>query len=161
MMLVFDVMKKLKLLDWYTLLVGLERGWCKKENLISYGEECINQKADNEEIDNNLITIISEKSLSSDDLVAIVLKFLTAQKKPMQQDENFKAIEKWRLAHLYLLLQEENYSDQKKIDVLQELYAQFGFPDDMTACSIYSKDEIDPLTAAKNVVEKLSQQLCS
>jgi|GEM_PF-2656127 len=36
MMSAFDVMKQASLLNWYTLLIGLERGWCKKERLIDY-----------------------------------------------------------------------------------------------------------------------------
>ena len=158
-MSVFDVMKKLKLLDWYTLLVGLERGWCEKGSLISYCEDIINRQATCGEIDNDLISIIAEKNIAINDLIAMVVQFLKKNKKPMLQEEKNEAIEKWRLAHLDWLLQ-MNWSEQEKIDALQELYAQFGFPSDMAACSIYSRDKIDPLVATVHVVEKLSRQFC-
>lgn len=157
-MSVFEVMKQLKLLNWYTLLVGLERGWCKKENLIDHCEEIINQQFD-ADIDDGLITVIAEKNRSTEDLVTIVLQLLKNKKKPLTLEKKIEAVEKWRLAHLYWLIH-QNWPEQKKLDALQELYAQFEFPDDMAACSIYSKDKIDPLVAAIRVMEKLSHKFC-
>ena len=158
-MSVFETMKQLRLLDWYTLLIGLERGWCKKEHLIDYCEEIINQQIDCDGIDEGLITVIATKNPSNEDVVATVLQLLKKQKKPPILEKKIEAIEKWRLAHLYWLLQ-QNLPEQTKLNVLQELYAQFEFPDDMAACSIYSRAEIDPLVAATNVMEKLSHQFC-
>jgi hypothetical protein len=65
-------------------------------------------------------------------------------------------MEKWRFAHLSSLL-EETAPDEEKIDRLQELYSEFGFPDDMASCGIYNVDHIDPLQAAKNVLQELSK----
>jgi len=156
-MSVLDFMQKFKLIDWYTLLVGLKHKWCNKELLIHYGEEMIKQTK-SKEIDSNLAIIASGESLSPDDLVTIILKFLSDNKKTMKHKEESEALEKWRFAHLYWLLQKDG-PEQEKIDILQELYAQFGFPEDMVSCSIYSQDTIAPLTAAENVVKKLSKQL--
>ncbi len=156
-MTVFDVMKKFKLLDWHTLLVGLQQAWCKKKDLISYGEKIL-EETESHFVDDNLAIIASGENIAKDDLCRAVLNFLTKRGDFHSENEKAKAVEKWRYAHLYSLLQ-SNKTAQEKIDILQELYAQFGFPDDMEACSIYSRGEIDPLVATASVVEKLSQKL--
>ncbi len=156
-MLIFNVMQKFELVDWYTLLVGLKHGWCSKNNLINYGEKVIEQTAD-DVIDENLAMIASGEALAVDELVRLVLQFLSCHKKIMNQKIEANAVEKWRFAHLYCLLK-SGESEQQKIDKLQEIYAEFGFPEDMSSCSIYSNDSIDPLIATENVVRTLLQQL--
>lgn len=154
----FNVMKQVNLLNWYTLLVGLERGWCKKKSLIDYAEVVLMRVSD--EIDGDLVTIALGESLSESDLISTGLRYLETCGQSMSQDIKIEALEKWRFAHLSWLLQSEN-SDDKKILVLQELYAQFGFPDDMISCSIYSSNKIDPLVAASRIVESLSRRFLS
>lgn len=152
----FDVMKQANLLGWHTLLVGLERGWCKKANLIAYAEARLMQAEG--EIDSDLVTIASGEDVSEDELISVGLHFLDAHGQPMSQEEKMESVEKWRFAHLAWLLR-CRASDEEKISTLQELYAQFGFPDDMAACSIYSSNGVDPLVAAGLVVEGLSHKL--
>jgi hypothetical protein len=152
----FDVMKQANLLNWHTLLVGLERGWCKKENLIAYAETCLMQTGG--EIDCDLVTIASGEEISEDELVSIGGHFLETQGQSMSPKEKIESMEKWRFAHLAWLLQ-CRVSNEEKISMLQELYAQFGFPDDMASCSIYNSNGVDPLVAAKHVVESLSRKL--
>ncbi|GHT89134.1 hypothetical protein AGMMS49543_28050 [Betaproteobacteria bacterium] len=152
----FDVMKQTNQLNWHTLLVGFECGWCKKKNLIAYAETCLMQTGN--EIDSDLITIASGEEIPEDELVSIGSHFLEVQGHPMSQEAKNESIEKWRFAHLVWLLQ-CHVSDEEKISLLQELYAQFGFPDDMASCSIYSSNGVDPLVAAGHVVESLSRRL--
>lgn len=156
-MTVFDVMKKFKLLDWHTILVGFQQEWCKKEDLIKYGEKKL-EEVNSTTVDDNLVIIALGENIAKDDLCTVVLNFLEKNGDVHSENQKVKAKEKWRYAHLYWLLQ-TNKSEQEKIDILQELYAQFGFPDDMVACSIYSREEVDPLVATARVVEKLSQKL--
>lgn len=152
----FDVMKQVNLLGWHTLLVGLERGWCTKANLIAYAETCLIQAED--EIDGDVVAIASGEGVSEGELISIGLHFLDAHGQPMSKEEKIESVEKWRFAHLAWLLR-CRASDEEKISTLQELYAQFGFPDDMAGCSIYSSNCIDPLVAAEQVVESLSHKL--
>ncbi|MDR1163586.1 MAG: DUF2247 family protein [Candidatus Accumulibacter sp.] len=154
----FDVMKEINLLDWNTLLVGLERGWCEKKSLIDFSEIVFARVSG--EIDGDLLTMVLGESVSDDELISTGLRYLETCGQAMSQDKKNEAIEKWRFAHLSSLLQSEN-SDEEKIAVLQELYAEFGFPEDMASCSIYSRDQIDPLLAAARVAEDLSRRFLS
>lgn len=154
-MFAFDIMKRANLLDWHTLLVGLERGWCEKTHLIEYAEECLRQTTG--EIDGDLISMVAGESIPDDELISICFHFIEAHEKPLSQKMKGEALEMWRFAHLASLL-ESKKPDEEKINTLQELYSQFGFPEDMASCSVYSSDGIDPLDAAQNVVQKLAQR---
>ncbi len=68
-----------------------------------------------------------------------------------------KALEKWRFAHISSLLKSEQ-SPNDKINGLQELYGEFGFPEDMASCGVYSRDRVDPLDAAGIGMQKLWQK---
>ncbi|MCQ8105008.1 DUF2247 family protein [Methylomonas sp. SURF-2] len=152
----FEMMKRANLLEWHTLLVGLEHGWCEKSHLIKYAEECLRQVYG--EIDGDLISIVIGESIPDDELISVCLRFIEAYGKPLSQEKKDEALEKWRFAHLSSLLESQD-SDEEKINALQELYSQFGFPEDMASCSIYNCDGIDPLDAAQNVVQKLAQKI--
>ncbi|WP_423786681.1 hypothetical protein [Kerstersia gyiorum] len=56
-------------------------------------------------------------------------------------------------------LLEKETSEQEKIALLQEIYSQFGYPEDMISCSVYHNDGIDPLVAAQKVVDLLRKNL--
>lgn len=149
------IMKEANLLDWHTLLVGLDHGWCKKLDVIHYAENCLRRTES--EINGDLIDIVSGVSLSEADLIALGLHLITELKKPLSSDMKEKALEKWRYAHIFSLL-ESNHSINEKINLLQEIYGEFGFPEDMLPCSIYSDSKADPLAAAQTVMLHLWQK---
>lgn len=151
-MTAFEIMKRAELLDWHTLIVGLEQGWAEKTHVIKYAEECLRQTAG--EIDSDLIRIVTGEDISNDDLISICLRFIKAHGKVLSQEKRGEAFAKWRFAHLSSLLESQD-SDERKINALQELYSQFGFPEDMASCSIYSNEGTDPLDAAEVVVQQL------
>lgn len=150
------VMRRANLVAWPTLLVGLANGWCTKYALIEHAEECLDKYSD--EIDVDLVSIVAGASLPESELVDLALHYLDVHGMALSPEHKQDAKEKWRFAHLSALL-EETASDEEKIDRLQELYSEFGFPDDMASCSIYNADQIDPLQAAKNVLQELSKKL--
>ncbi len=154
-MSVIDVMKQTSLLDWHTLLVGLEHGWCEKKSLIDYAEAVLGQVTS--EIDGDLVTLATGESCFEEDLISTGLHFLETHGQPLSEEKKFEATEKWRFAHISLLLQKES-SVEEKISELQDLYAEFGFPEDMASCSIYRNDGVDPLVAARGVLEGLSKR---
>ncbi len=58
-------------------------------------------------------------------------------------------------------LQHASLADEDKIERLQELYAEFGYPDDMASCSIYGQNDVDPFDALHQVVAALEQRFAS
>jgi hypothetical protein len=56
-------------------------------------------------------------------------------------------------------IEESNMSEEEKSDKLQELYADFDYPDDMSDCSIYSMRVADPvLKCMHNLIMSLKKK---
>jgi hypothetical protein len=137
------------LLSWNTLFHGWMNGWVARIDIIRFAITLLVEKKDN---DNEVIALIaSGDSLSDDDLLELVSsQMITA-------DESVE-IDKWRLAFL-LCIAESDASEQEQIDELQDVYSEFGYPEDMSSCSIYAQDGVDPLEAMKKVVKELKEAI--
>lgn len=140
------ILGSLKLLSWGTILVGLRKHWITRQNVIDYALELVEESNDEEAID----IIINQIFLSDKEFIHHVSNKIKSMNECMELD-------KWRLAHLLYAI--ELKDDQAKLDKLQEIYANFNYPDDMSACSIYSSQTTAPLMAMIEVIEKLKQQL--
>lgn len=153
-MTALDVLKRSGFVNWQVLLVGLENGWNEKSDLIRYAQDYIER---NDEVDEDIAAIALGKSLSKEDLALQVVRYLKSCGEDFSDTTKSDARDKWRFGFLIALL-ESDISEEKKIAELQDLYGQFGFPDDMTSCSIYSGDSVDPLKAAHIVAQALEKK---
>ncbi|ASA57914.1 DUF2247 family protein [Vibrio gazogenes] len=142
------VLISLGLLCWATILLGLKKGWVSRKDVIDYAVALLVNGNENEDV----AIIAGGESLEDDELFNLILNQIK------QTDDTASALDKWRLAHL-LNIAESDYDEQTKLDRLQEVYANFDYPEDMASCSIYSQDEIDPLVAMMQVIEELKSRL--
>ena len=138
----------LGLLCWATLFWGWKRGWVTRKDIIEYAVSLLVESKN--EADENVALIASGESLDDRELLDLVSK----QAKNADQET---AMDKWRLAHL-ISLAESGATDQEKLDKLQELYAEFEYPEDMASCSIYAQDDVDPLVVMTEVVNMLKRR---
>ncbi len=141
------IMINLGLLCWPTILFGFRKGWVSRKDVIDYAVDLLINGSDNEDV----AIIAGGESLGNDELLDMISN-------QVEQAKNSTALDKWRLAYL-LNIAESDENQQTKLDRLQEVYANFDYPEDMASCSIYSQDEIDPLVAMMQVVEKLRSRL--
>lgn len=141
-----EILKQLGLLCWSTISVGFKKGWLKQKDVIEYAVSLLMGGDDNEAV----VLIAGGESLNDKKLLNLISSQIG------NKDET-TAIDKWRLANL-LCIAESEKNDQEKIDKLQEVYAKFGYPEDMRSCSIYSQNELDPLSAMMKVVTELKRK---
>jgi hypothetical protein len=145
-MLPLNVLIDLGLASWSTMLLGFRKRWVRRDDIFEYA---INQLLIGSESERVAI-IAGGRYLSDEELVEIVSKQIEV--------ENCVAdIDKWRLAFL-LCVDASDDSDENKIKRLQEIYADFDYPEDMASCSVYSQDRGDPLVAMKQVVNRLREK---
>ena len=76
----------------------------------------------------------------------------------IKSDDQVESLDKWRLAHLLCIASSSDSLDEK-VCKLQEVYAEFGYPEDMISCSIYSSEHVCPLEAMNAVIKKLKQKM--
>lgn len=154
-MTAFEMLMRANLLDWPILVVGLERNWCVKKNIIQFAEKCASEAA---QVDGELLTIATGESLSNPDLILCCLRYMETIGEALSPESRQRSLDQWRFSYMVLLLDGPD-SVEDKINRLQELYGEFGFPEDMASCSIYSNNGIDPLTSAHIVVKQLAERL--
>jgi|688.fasta_scaffold1195388_1 hypothetical protein len=160
-MINFEVAKKYNLLDWHTLIIGLKENWIDSKCFICYAEFLLeNSNNETNEINEILISIISE-NLSKNDLIDECIKIFNINNNPLTEDKINLSYDKFRLFYMKEIIDNKEYSEQNKIDFLQEVYSQFGFPEDMASCSIYNCDGVDPLNAAQKVIQQLTSKIAS
>jgi len=88
--------------------------------------------------------------LTDDELIGLVLNLI-------KTTDSAADLDKWRLAFL-LCIEASDDSDEDKVNKLQEVYADFDYPEDMASCSVYSQDNVSPLVAMSQVVQELRER---
>ncbi|WP_417790338.1 DUF2247 family protein [Terasakiella pusilla] len=145
-----DILKKMNLVCWSSLLMGYRKKWISKSDIDDYVTSIMLGGCYS---DTNIACLANANNLSDVEVDELLL--CVAQQTGVDKQSS---LDKWRLATL-IELNDSNQSDVEKIDKLQELYADFEYPEDMASCSIYSQDSIDPLLAMKKIIESLSNKL--
>lgn len=148
-------LQRLSLVCWPTLLMGLKNGWISKNAISDYATQLLTTGQDNGDL--NVATLIGTNTLPHEEITKLIGEICKKQGLDPCKEE-LLAAEKWRLVRLSCI-QRSSSSDEGKTTVLQELYAELGYPEDMTACSIYHQGEISPLAAMHDLIEKLKLTL--
>ncbi len=145
-------LKELDLLCWSTLLVGQQKGWVTKADIGDYATKLLSDGLDND--DGNIAVLAGADSYDDSEVKELMLQVVNGSYSEVD------ALEKWRLATL-LALSKSSLSEEEKIDKLQEIYSEFDYPEDMSSCSIYSQDSVDPLIAMSDVILSLKKNFKS
>lgn len=148
-------LQNLSHISWPTLLIGLKKGWINKDAISDYANLLLTTEPDRAAP--NVALLIATDSLNQDDIATLINEICTTQGIDLRAEEP-ASIEKWRLAHLSDI-QNSPLLDEDKLTKLQELYAEFDYPEDMSACSIYHPGEISPLAAMHQLIEQLKLKL--
>ncbi|TKK33441.1 DUF2247 domain-containing protein [Pseudomonas sp. CFBP13528] len=142
----FNILMDLRLVCWSILLVGFERCWVDRRDIFNFALEQLLVDPKNESV----AVLAGGEYLSDEELIDIVSK-------QVKQFDLVADIDKWRLAFLFCI-ESSDTSDESKTKALQEVYANFDYPEDMASCSIYSQSTIPPLLAMRQVIEALKQR---
>lgn len=140
------VLASLGLACWSTIFLGFKKHWIRREDIFEYA---MNQLLDGCESERVAI-IAGGEYLSDEELLEIISS-------QIDMADCVADTDKWRLAFL-LCLDASDDSDENKIDKLQEIYAEFDYPEDMASCSVYSQDRLAPLVAMGQVVKRLKER---
>lgn len=142
-----EVLGECRLLDWSSIWLGYKRGWVRREDICEYA---ISQLGD-ENCSENIAILAGGGYLSDEEFEGIILNEINSHGEA-------GSLDKWRLAFLLCIaVSNDSYAD--KVSELQEIYAEFGYPEDMASCSVYSSDEVCPLEAMNEVVKNLRKKL--
>jgi hypothetical protein len=130
------------------LFIGQQNGWITKSDIADYAVNLLSLGLDNG--DENIAVLAIAESFDDSELRDLLLQV-------GGEAEKTDSVEKWRLAELIALC-ESALSDEEKLNRLQDLYAKFDYPEDMSSCSIYSQDSVNPKVAMLNVISSLKRK---
>lgn len=136
----------LGLMCWSTLVLGFRKGWVKRKDIFDYAIGQLMNGSDSEDV----AVIAGGEYLSDDELIGLILN-------QIKESDSASDLDKWRLAFL-LCIEASDDCDDGKVNRLQEVYADFGYPEDMASCSVYSRNDVSPLVAMSQVVGKLRKR---
>ncbi|EJM32571.1 DUF2247 family protein [Pseudomonas sp. GM25] len=145
-----QVMKELGFLSWLAIFIGFQRGWMNSQEVIAFASDQYFSGKGSE--NDTLEELVSARYVKENEIKVALLMLADSD-----LDEE-TVLERWRLACL-LSLSHAELSDEEKIARLQEVYADFDYPEDMRFCSIYSLGTKDPLIVMSEVVQKLEKEL--
>ncbi|WNW12259.1 DUF2247 family protein [Pseudomonas sp. DTU_2021_1001937_2_SI_NGA_ILE_001] len=132
---------------WPTILVGFKKNWVTRENIFDYAMSQLSSDGEDE----HTAVIAGGRHLSNDELIEEISKKITKYKEAIELD-------KWRLAFL-IKIKESSDCEETKINNIQCVYADFNYPEDMSSCSIYAHNNIDPLLELNQVIENLKSRI--
>lgn len=150
-MITKEIIKKLGLMSWQVILVGLKKGWLTRKDVVDYAIELLMSGKESE----NILLLGSSESLSDDDFYRLINSEIVLNHDIESLEES---LNKWRLANL-ISISQSNLVDEEKLDLLQKVYADFGYPEDMKYCSIYSSGSENPLCVMNYVIENLKNNI--
>jgi len=143
----FGILIGLGLACWSTIFLGYKKGWISRGDIFEYAMNQLLNGCDSERV----AIIAGGEYLSDEELLDVISKQIEATNCVTEMD-------KWRLAFL-LCIDGSKDSNENKIERLQEIYADFDYPEDMASCSVYSQDCVGPLVAMSQVLKGLRERL--
>jgi hypothetical protein len=113
------------------MLVGLQNGWLNQSDVAqgSVGWTLKNPDTDLQPV----LLLLGCDHEEPDD----IRSWLEEANEATGRESEHDAMERWRWAFLADLSENTDITEDAKVDRLQELYAQFGYPADMADCSRY------------------------
>ena len=150
------------LVNWSSLLHGWTNHWIDCRDIADYAQKQLAEKSDSPDW---LVDLANAEHQSKTSLESLLSKAILAEPPPTS------GVDAWKLAAL-LVIRDEPVKDQDKIDMLEELFAEFGYPDDLRRISKYgpstysvekglaSSDDalIDPLAEMSRIIGSLSSK---
>jgi hypothetical protein len=143
----YEELLELNLIDWPTLYIGFKKGLISKKDIEDYATLLLTEPSFFEQD----IALLANATNYDENAIEDMLTKLFDLNSLIKENE----IDKLKLAAL-LNIEKSPISNQEKCDKLQNLYADFDYPEDMADCSIYSTSpNISPLKAMNKLIFSL------
>lgn len=157
-----ELLSEFRLNSLPVLLYGWGKGWLPKQSIVQWAIEQLEELSKSERtVDSSVELSLARLAGGEVENKRLIEQVVNAYVKMSERsiaysEENFLDI--WRLVQILSLLQSSD-TKESKVCKLQELYAEYGYPSDMSSISIYTNDGVSPLAAAEHLARKLAMQL--
>ena len=148
------VLRRRGQLTWRAMQFGLQRGWMKREDVAHAAADWLAGNPDS-----SLQPALLLAACEGDDVQEVSAMLGEANTASTRETEGDAAL-RWRWAFLAALA-DDCADGEVRLQRLQEVYAEFGFPPDMADCSRYHAGQPgeSPLAAMRRVIADLGHRI--
>ena len=165
-----DVLTHLGLLDWPTLTVGARRGWATAADVAEFATNwLVEHPADN---DPRILELAMVDASGGEGVLTLLDAYVVSTTGASPGYEISREVDRWRLASLKLLVDSDS-EPEAIFGEFEELYAEFGYPEDMAPCGRYFESpaqqrhgwtigdqEESPIECMRGLINSLEAKLC-
>jgi len=165
-----ELMKKFGFLNWKAILVGVIHDWISLQDIINEADKEISLGKQDK-----FLIEISLSRKNKDVLIKAIETYLNDTGINVDEINSIdsKELKRWRLCFLISVVN-SHLPDDVKVEKIQEIYSQFGFPEDMINCTPYhfTFEEIEkikqkqitasyssPLESTKKLINRLREEV--
>ena len=129
-----EVLEQSGLLGWPTLSVGFKRGWATAADVAEFATNwLVEHPADN---DPRILELAMVDASGGEGVLTLLDAYVVSTTGASPGYEISREVDRWRLASLKLLVDSDS-EPEAILNKFEELYAEFGYPEDMAPCSRY------------------------
>jgi hypothetical protein len=139
-LLPIQVLREQRLLTWAALVVGFNYKWATRDDIVQFA---VNWLVEHPLDDEQSVVLLAGSENETDEKVLEWLCQAARSKEGFIIDDQSRydvEMGRWRYAHL-VALDQSPLSNNEKLDALQKIYADFGYPQDMALCSKYGPSQ--------------------
>jgi hypothetical protein len=125
-----DTIRQLGLLDAGVLAVGLQRGFARAADVAEYAAERMRSNDDSPE----LMELSRVDGMAPERACALLLAI--ARRSALASQTQPEALRRWLFAALTRISASER-SGEEMLDMLEDVYATLGYPEELKVCSRY------------------------
>ena len=134
-----DLLRDLGLLNWPTLFVGWKRRLVSRADLVDFAVAWLLEHPN--EDDARIVEMASGGHLDDAELTVLLGEYVEMTTSAYGEGEYSSYLDRWRLAEVWILAMSE-LDEETKLDRLEQLYADYDYPEDMARCSRYYVDSM-------------------
>ena len=148
---IFQAMKDMNVLSWSAIYHAYKNKYISKYNIESYAVSLLTK----ESFYNDTVALLADIKLYEQDQIEEMILDLV---KKNNSTDRLVDLDKLKMAVLSALSNSE-LDNEEKCERLQQIYAEFDYPEDMQECSIYHNSKISPIEAMHLLIASLKKQI--
>lgn len=129
---VLSCMRANRLIDFCSLLAGWEQGWVDAKAVSLYAIDKLNEGANDPEW---LIDLANAEHIDRERVYSLLNTACAGAPNALEH-----GVERWKLGTL-LVIRDKSVSDEEKVDLLDEAYAVYGYPNDLRLLCKYGPSQ--------------------
>jgi len=148
------LLNELKILDWQVVLLGYDNGWLQRKDVVDFALTRVENRNSMD-----IESCIAFSNNDSDSEFADLVSEIKSTNSLFDENNQSKTLSKWKYLRLYMIMENESLSEEEKYLLLNELYYEFGLPDEMLGFWKYRSTDNSAIDSAWSLMKSIENDL--